>query len=120
MRSLHMSVLLVPALIGALAVAGQATAADSARTVPVKVKMTDYAFSLSKLRVPRGPVVFQVVNSGEVVHDFRIAGKKTPIFTTGQSGLLRVTFSRPGTYSFVCTVPGHIAAGMTGVLKVTR
>lgn len=120
MRSTHMSVLLVPALVGALAVSGQAAAADSVKTVPVRVNMTDYAFSLSKLRVSRGQVVFQVVNSGEVVHDFRIAGKKTPIFTTGQSGLLRVTFSRPGTYAFVCTVPGHIAAGMKGVFKVTK
>ena len=80
--------------------------------------MTDYAFALSKQRLVHGKVVFRVVNTGEVVHDFKIAGKKTPIFTNGQSGLLRVAFKKPGRYPFVCTVPGHIAAGMKGTLIV--
>ena len=57
-------------------------------------------------------------SAGEVVHDFKIAGKKTPYFTNGQSGVLRVVFNKPGRYLFVCTVPGHIAAGMKGTLIV--
>lgn len=119
MRSTQM--LYVVVLVGALVVVGPAAAANVSPAAPttVKVKMTDYAFALSKKRVLKGAVVFQVVNRGEVVHDFRIAGKKTPIFTTGQAGVLRVAFKQPGNYAFVCTVPGHVAAGMKGVLKVT-
>jgi uncharacterized cupredoxin-like copper-binding protein len=29
-----------------------------------------------------------------------------------------VTFSKAGTYPYLCTVPGHAAAGMKGVLRV--
>ena len=89
------------------------------RTTTIAVRMTDYAFALSKMRVPRGKVVFRVVNKGEVVHDFKIAGKKTPIYVTGRSGVLRVVLKEPGLYKYVCTVPGHIAAGMWGRLKVS-
>lgn len=113
--------LVVVSLVGTLTAVGSAAAGVASPAAPttVKVQMTDYAFALSKKRVAKGTVVFRVVNSGEVVHDFRIAGKKTPIYSTGKSGVLRVLFTRPGTYAFICTVPGHIAAGMKGVLKVT-
>ena len=104
----------------ALVAAGPATSAHSPTAPPttVKVVMSDYAFALSKKRIVHGKAVFQVVNVGEVVHDFKIAGKKTPYYTTGQSGVLKVAITKPGRYPFVCTVPGHIAAGMKGVLTV--
>lgn len=112
-------VALVPLAV-ALAVTGTAGAGGAgSTTTKVSVKMTDFAFALSKKRVPAGTVVFRVVNSGEIVHDFRIAGKKTPIYETGESGVLRVRLAKPGEYGFVCTVPGHVAAGMKGTLKVT-
>ena len=119
MRTTH--TLVVVSLVGALAAVGPAAAGNASPAAPttVKVNMTDYAFALSKRRVAKGTVVFRVVNSGEVVHDFRIAGKKTPIYSTGRSGVLRVLFKQPGNYAFVCTVPGHVAAGMKGVLQVT-
>ena len=99
--------LVVVLLVGALSVVGPTAAGSASAGAPttVKVTMTDYAFTLSKKRVLKGAVVFQVVNSGEIVHDFRIAGKKTPIFSMGQAGVLRILFKRPGTYSFICTVP---------------
>ncbi len=82
--------------------------------------MTDYAFALSKKTVRRGTVIFQVVNNGEVVHDFKIARKKTPIYEAGQGGVLRVVFKNIGRYPFICTIPGHVDIGMKGVLKVVR
>ena len=113
--------LVAVSLVGVMGAVGPAAAGSASSVAPatVKVNMTDYAFALSKKRVAKGTVVFRVVNSGDVVHDFRITGKKTPIYATGQSGVLRVAFSRPGNYTFICTVPGHVAAGMKGVLKVT-
>jgi uncharacterized cupredoxin-like copper-binding protein len=104
----------------ALVAAGPAASshAPSASPTKVEVVMTDYDFALSKQRLVHGKVAFRVVNIGEVVHDFKIAGKKTPYFTTRQSGVLNVAFKKPGRYLFVCTVPGHIAAGMKGTLIV--
>lgn len=115
------AVALATAGVGALLLAagpGGSTEASPAATAKVKVTMTDYAFALSKNVVRRGAVVFAVVNEGEVVHDFKIAGKKTPIYETGQGGSLRVVFKKAGRYKYVCTVPGHVLAGMKGVLKV--
>ena len=38
---------------------------------------------------------------------------------TGQDDDAEVTFTKPGMYPYLCTLPGHAAAGMKGVLKVT-
>lgn len=112
-------VLAAAPLVAALVAAGPA-ASSHPSTTPAKVKvvMSDYDFALSKQRVVHGRVVFSVVNVGEAVHDFKIAGRKTPYFTKGQSGALTVALKKPGKYSFICTVPGHVAAGMKGVLTV--
>jgi len=36
----------------------------------------------------------------------------------GQAGTLEFTPTKPGTYEFICTVPGHKEAGMVGTLIV--
>ena len=36
----------------------------------------------------------------------------------GDSAKLTVKFTKAGNYSYVCTVPGHAAAGMKGVFIV--
>lgn len=106
-------------LVAALAAAGPAASSHPSTTpTPVKVVMTDYAFALSKQKITHGKATFRVVNVGEVVHDFKINGKKTPYYNNGQGGALSVAFKKPGRYAFICTVPGHLAAGMKGVLIV--
>ena len=113
-------VLIIAPFVAALIAIGPAVSAHSPMAPPttVRVVMTDYDFTLSKIRIVHGKAVFRIVNTGEVIHDFKIAGKKTPYFTTGQSGILGVALKKPGKYLFVCTVPGHIAAGMKGTLTV--
>jgi uncharacterized cupredoxin-like copper-binding protein len=64
-------------------------------------------------------VIFKVKNVGAISHDFSIHGRKTKLLSHGQSDTLRVTFLRKGTYAYSCTVPGHAAAGMKGVFKIT-
>lgn len=89
-----------------------------ARVTSIGVVAVEFKFRLSKKSVHRGTVVFRVVNHGKVAHDFRIAGRKTPIIKPGKSAVLRVVFRKAGRYPYLCTVPGHAAAGMKGVLKV--
>ena len=36
----------------------------------------------------------------------------------GKSAKLAVTFKKAGKFSYLCTVPGHAAAGMKGVFTV--
>jgi uncharacterized cupredoxin-like copper-binding protein len=90
--------------------------AQSATTVTVTMK--EFKFVLSKRAVPHGTVVFKLVNRGALAHDFKIGGKKSPLIGKGKTGTLRVTL-RAGSQRYLCTVPGHAAAGMKGTLRVT-
>jgi uncharacterized cupredoxin-like copper-binding protein len=92
--------------------------AQRAVVTKVKVTATEFKFKLSRTTVPVGAVVFQVVNRGKIKHDFKIAGKKTPLIRPGKSATLKVVFHKKGRYAYLCTVPGHARLGMKGVLGV--
>jgi uncharacterized cupredoxin-like copper-binding protein len=38
----------------------------------------------------------------------------------GQTTTLEFTPTAPGTYEYICTIPGHKEAGMKGTLTVTQ
>ena len=99
-------------------VAGPSLAARSHSTgTAVTVTATEFKFKLSKASVPHGTVTFTVKNAGHVGHDFKIGGKKTPNIGPGKSAKLTVTL-KAGKAPYLCTVPGHAAAGMKGTLTV--
>jgi uncharacterized cupredoxin-like copper-binding protein len=97
--------------------ASHATSRSEA-TTRVTVTATDSKFRLSKRSAPTGTVIFTVTNKGRVSHDFKIAGKKTPLLTPGHSATLRVTFSNEGWYPYLSTVSGQASAGMKGTFVV--
>lgn len=120
--------LIAAALLGATLVAtslamARPTDSTAPRTV-VSVSMYEMGFKLSKSVIKPGTAVFRTVNVGAVEHDFRIkgigtpAGKGTPMLGSGQRATLTVRFAKPGRYTFICSVPGHAAAGMKGKLIV--
>ena len=112
-----------------------ATAGHAALVQNVTVtvtKATEFKFKLSKVALKKGIVAFKVTNGGNLPHDFKVCssnkgtitantctGRSTPLVSPGQTNTLRVTFLRSGTYEYLCTVPGHAAAGMKGLLKVS-
>ena len=102
---------------GASSRASHATSHSKA-TTHVTVTATDSKFTLSKRSAPIGTVIFTVTNKGKISHDFKIAGKKTPLLAPGHSATLRVTFSKKGRYPYLSTVSGQAAAGMKGVFSV--
>jgi len=95
------------------------SAQSAALLEKVNVAASEFKFVLSKKTARRGVVVFKVKNVGKIQHDFQIKGRKTKLLAPGQSETLRVTFLRKGSYPYKCTVPGHAAAGMKGVFKIT-
>lgn len=97
-----------------------ANAHRSATVVKVTAgKPSEFRFTLSTKTVKHGTVTFAVTAAGALPHDFQIAGKKTKLLSPGQSQNLTVTFAKAGKYPYLCTVTGHAAAGMKGVLTVT-
>jgi uncharacterized cupredoxin-like copper-binding protein len=107
------------AVLVSLVVAAAAVARSSATAVSVTAgKPSEFRFTLSKKTVPRGTVTFRVTNRGTVSHDFKIAGKRTKLIPKGKSAILAVKIPKAGKYRFLCTVPGHAAGGMKGVLTV--
>ena len=91
---------------------------STAQATVVKVTAKEYKFILSRKSAPHGKVTFKVVNKGKIKHDFKIAGKKSKLIQPGKSGKLVVTLKK-GKLPYICTVPGHAAAGMKGKLTVT-
>ena len=105
----------------------------SVQSVTVTVsKVKEFHFTLSKSALKRGIVAFKLVNGGNLPHDFKMCssnkgsitansctGRGTPVISPGTTNTLRVTFARAGTYEYLCTVPGHAAAGMKGLVKVS-
>ena len=113
MKATLATIVAVTVTLVAVGVAG----AVPAKTT-VGVTMSEFKYVLSKRSVPRGLVVFRVRNVGDTGHDFKIAGKKTPIYAPGKGGPLSVTFRKAGRYPYLCAVPGHARLGMKGVLVV--
>ena len=84
-----------------------------------QVKGREFRFTLSSKSVAKpGTVTFDFTNTGTVAHDFKIDGKTTPLVQPGHTAKLVVRFRKTGKFSYLCTVPGHAAAGMRGVFTV--
>lgn len=124
----------------ALSPAGSAitTAATTASKAapPTKVSVSagapsEFKFTLTKKTVTLGTTTFTITNKGALPHDFKVcaspkgglanacAGKTSALVNPGSSARLTVHFAKKGTYEYLCTVTGHAAAGMKGVLRVT-
>lgn len=77
-------------------------------------------FEPETLTVQAGqPVHLTLVNEGHIPHDFMLregVDKPVRILATGRSAAGTFTIDRPGTYTFICSVPGHEAAGMKGTI----
>jgi alcohol dehydrogenase (cytochrome c) len=85
----------------------------------VNVGATEFHFTLSTQTVHTGTVTFKVTNDGSIPHNLLINHKQTPNINPGSTFTLKVNFTKPGSYFYECTIPGHAEAGMKGFLKVT-
>lgn len=116
--TLSSTLAVVAIAITLLAPAQLASAAERHTTATtIQVRAGEMFFRLSARSAKLGRVTFVVRNTGRMPHDFQIKGKKTPLIRPGRTARLVVTF-RKGRYRYICTVPGHAAAGMRGVFTV--
>jgi plastocyanin len=85
------------------------------------------AYSKKTLIAKPGKVTIKMLNVQVLTHDIAIKKKKTskkPIVKgkiVGKGKTSKVTATlKAGSYIFYCTVPGHEAGGMWGVLKIKK
>ncbi len=116
-RRLSAALAVAAVVLGAGASSVLASESQTQKTT-VKVAASEFKFVLSTKTAHAGPVVFLVTNKGKLAHDFKIAGKKTPLLKPGKTATLFVTLKK-GLYPYKCTVAGHAAAGMRGTFKAT-
>ncbi len=123
----------VSALMLAWALPAMAHTSKATGTVVnvVAGKPSEFKFTLSAKSVKHGTVTFKLTDKGALPHTFYVCssskggsantcpGKGTASISPGGSATLTVTFAKAGSYEYLCTVPGHAAAGMKGDLKVT-
>jgi FtsP/CotA-like multicopper oxidase with cupredoxin domain len=94
---------------------------DTATTTdaPVAVAMSEFKFTPSTLTVGVGGSL-SVTNDGAMAHNLSIdGGPSTRDVAPGESQVLDLSSLAAGTYSFVCTIPGHAESGMRGTLTVS-
>jgi plastocyanin len=112
------------ALTVAVGVPGSALTAPAAKPKPQKVvvRATEYHFALTKRVVKRGVVSFTVLNQGSEVHDFKVNGKvpKSRFLAAGTRQTIKIRFTKPGRYQYLCTIGEHAVRGMQGVLIVKK
>jgi plastocyanin len=90
-------------------------------TIQLAADPTEIAFDKTSLTSKPGKVTIDFTNPAAIEHDVAIEkeGKeiaKSELITQGKTSLSADL--APGTYTFLCTVPGHAEAGMKGTLTV--
>ncbi len=81
------------------------------------------AFASTKAEAKPGTVKFDMPNESSVQHNIALKDEGGQVLeegdVVGQGGISSFTaMLKPGTFSFVCTVPGHEEGGMKGELTV--
>ena len=90
-------------------------------TLKLAADPTAVAFDATKLSSKPGRVTIEFSNPAPIEHDVAIEQDGKVIATSKRitEGETSVSAElEPGTYSFLCTVPGHAEAGMEGTLVV--
>jgi plastocyanin len=90
-------------------------------TLQLAANPTQIAFDKTSLTSKPGKVTIDFENPAPIEHDVAIeqGGKEIAASETITEGKTSVSADlAPGTYTFLCTVPGHAEAGMEGTLTV--
>jgi plastocyanin len=93
-----------------------------ATTGPVRIVLTRNSYVPSVVHVPPGQaLLLSLENPDPEPHDLNLLGLAEPVhlFLNGHKAIVSsVTFPRPGTYHFFCSLRRHRLAGMEGDVVV--
>src|SRR5436190_8887919 len=88
--------------------------ADSAKTVEVQVVADEWRMDPNRLELTAGvPFKLTFRNQGTIEHDITVAAAHIKLAAApGKTTEGTFTIDTPGTYDFLCSIPGHAEAGM--------
>jgi uncharacterized cupredoxin-like copper-binding protein len=111
------TILWIVALVAAL---GMAACGEKVEPLAVTLHAQDIKFDVETLTVKAGqPVALTYINEGVIDHAFQIDNVVDEVkVRPGETRIFQFTIQEPGTYRFVCVIPGHEMAGMVGALVV--
>jgi uncharacterized cupredoxin-like copper-binding protein len=102
-----------------------ASACANPQSTTITVSEFEFGFTLSAATAPCGTVTFVMTNTGSVVHDFILYGAQPetsglgPVLQPGGTATMQTTFTKAGSYQYICDVPHHAELGMSGTFTVT-
>lgn len=99
----------------------EASAKGPGGTLQLAASETDLAFDKTSLTSKPGKVTIDFDNPSALEHNVAIEqnGREIAISETLAKGKTSVSADlAPGTYTYLCTIPGHAEAGMEGTLVV--
>ena len=113
-------------LLIVIAVANRQAPSDGSSGV-AEVVLEEMRFKPNRINAKVGvPLTLRLTNEGTERHDLNFESIHMPglggvesILEPGETRSITLTFDEPGTHLFICTLPGHAAAGMTGALFVS-
>lgn len=113
-------------LLIVIAVANRQAPSDGSSGV-AEVVLEEMRFKPNRINAKVGvALTVRLTNEGTQRHDLNFQSIHMPglggaesILEPGETRSITLTFDEPGTHLFICTLPGHAAAGMTGALFVT-
>ena len=125
--ALRFAGLVTVVLIVALASAGCQSRSDGS-SGSAEIVLEDMRFTPNRIDAKVGvPLRVTLTNRGTERHDLNFESIHMPglggvesILEPGETRTITLLFDAPGTHTFICTLPGHAAAGMTGAAYVTQ
>ncbi len=98
---------------------GGLPAVEGPTATKLELSATEMRYMPSKIAVVAGDVPVALHNVGTVIHDLRVE-KKPQLIVEALAGKTSTATWRldKGRYRIYCSLPGHRAAGMEGVLEV--
>ncbi|MBI3746515.1 MAG: cupredoxin domain-containing protein [Chloroflexi bacterium] len=114
-------------LIATVAVVAESRSSHAGVGGTSTIVLEEMRFTPNRIDAKVGvPLTLQLTNKGTERHDLNFEalhmsglGAVESILEPGQTRSITLTFDQPGTHTFICTLPGHAAAGMTGAAYVT-
>jgi uncharacterized cupredoxin-like copper-binding protein len=112
--------------MGLIALASAAPKTEQASYRSANVILEDLRFTPNRIEAKVGvPLNLVLTNRGTERHDLSFPSLHMPglqgveaILEPGESRTVTVVFDKPGSHTFICTLPGHATAGMAGAVFV--